>query len=123
MNELDTKIKQALIDVTEDICLNEESSLIQDLAQTFHGQQKLIMVMGLLKMLVSVGLMFYCIYEFFQQDTVMAMIAYASVVIACIVIVSSIYLIFWISLNKNQLDNNIKRLELQVALLVKKVEE
>jgi len=51
----------------------------------------------------------------------MGMIAHAALLICCAVAIGTIYALLWISMNKNAINRNLKRLELQTALLIKQI--
>jgi len=66
--------------------------------------------------------MLYCAYQFFFQETTMAMIGYAAASILSAITMTTIYVIFYVFLNRHITIREIKRLELQIALLVNKIE-
>ena len=117
MNELDTKIQKALQAATELSGPITEPSFTDELMATFHGRHSWLMVGGWIKMAVA-GLLFYiCAYQFFQQETMMAMIAYATTAVICIVTAATIMLFVWIQMNHNTTVREVKKLELQIALM------
>ena len=121
-NTLDNKIHKALLDITDaDIQLTDESSIYEDIMNTFTGQYRNIMILTGLKWLAAMVLWLFCIYQSFQQDEIMAMIAYASGAIMCSVVLAAIAVFFWQEVNKNISNREIKRLELQIALLIKHI--
>lgn len=74
--------------------------------------------------MAAVGVLaLFCVVQFFQQETMMAMIAYASAAIICVVSAGSILLFLWVQMNHNTTVREIKRLELQVAILLKQLNE
>ncbi len=52
----------------------------------------------------------------------MALLAYASLTINCTIAMACSYLFLWISFNKNVLNRDIKHFELQIALLLRRLE-
>ena len=122
MDELDTKIARALSNSHSDISISDDTSMIGDLTGTFDGKYQAFFVLASIKTVAMVTLMFFSIYQFFQQDALMPLIAYASLVVICAITISVIFTFFWITINKNHTLKEIKRLELQIALLVKKVD-
>jgi hypothetical protein len=72
-------------------------------------------------LIVVIALWIFCIYQFFHQEAIMAMIAYASGAIMCAVVIVAITVFFWQEVSKNIFTREIKRLELQVALLIKHI--
>ena len=85
------------------------------------GQYRNIMILTGVKWLVVVALWTFCIYQFFHQEEIMAMIAYASGAIMCSVVIAGIAGFFFQEVNKSIFNREIKRLELQVALLIKHI--
>ena len=122
MNNLDQKIEQALRDASGPVNITDEATILEDLAATFQGQYRVILILAWVKAAAQAVLMVYCAYQFFLQDSVMAMLAYASVTIICVISLTTIYVIFYVCLNRNVTIREIKRLELQIALLNNKLE-
>ncbi len=121
MNHLDQQIQDALQLASEMPDRQEESSLTQDILDTFHGKHRGLMIISWIKMIVIGLLVYFCIYQFFQQDTIMGMIAYATATLICLLSASAILLFIWIRMNHNTTVREIKRLELQVALLTREL--
>ena len=122
MNDLDEKIKDALRGSTGSIEITDDPSMIEGFISTFQGQHKAILMLATIKIIPIAIILVGSVYLFFQQDTQMALIAYASSAIICMVGLMTIYLFLWISLNNNTLHRDVKRLELQIALLLQKLE-
>ncbi len=121
MNELDTKIRQALRAATELPDSIPEPSLTEEILETFHGRHSFLNISGAIKMVVA-GLIFYfCIYQFFQQDSMMALIAYATAALICMLAACTTMLWLWVQMNHNTTVREIKRLELQLNLLTQEL--
>ena len=119
-NELDARIKKALQSNTMDF--DDEKSVARDVMDTFKGKYRWFMIYNWARVFLVAVFMFLFIYQFFQQQETQLMIAYATGVVVCVVAMSSIALFFWHSVNKNVVVREVKRLELQIALLVKQLE-
>ena len=123
MNDLDSKIRQALqaaTDLSGDI---PEPTLTEELVGTFTGRHSFLNISGAIKMIVA-GLIFYfCIYQFFQQDSTMAMMAYATAALICMSVACTTMLWLWVQMNHNTTVREIKRLELQVMLLTQTLQQ
>lgn len=74
------------------------------------------------KALAIAALGVWAVYEFFVQTSVQWQLACATLVVLSVVTLASIYNFFWITMNKNETNREIKRLELQLALLTNKLE-
>jgi Na+/proline symporter len=125
MNQLDKQIDQqtqeALQIASELPESADETTLTQDILDTFKGKHRFLMTISWIKMAVVTVLMCVCVYQFFQQDTIMAMIAYASVTIIFVISYAAIFIFLWSQMNHNTSTRDIKRLELQVALLIREL--
>lgn len=122
MNDLDKRIEQALRNSSGSVDITDEATILEDLAATFKGQYRTILIIAWTKLLAVTALWLFAIYEFFFQETTMGMIGYASLAVICTVSMTSISIMLWIILSRNTTIREIKRLELQVALLTNKLE-
>ena len=123
MTTLDSKIQAALAsasDLPDDIT---EPNLASDLIDTLHGRHSWLIKWGLVKMALAIIVMCICAYQFFMQETTMAMIAYATGIVICIVAYATIFLFIWVQMNHNTTVTEIKRVELQLALLAKALKD
>lgn len=122
MNDMDKKIEDALRSTTGSIEITDDPTMIEDFISTFKGQHKAILILAAIKLIPLAIIMLGSVYLFFQQESMTALIAYASLTIICMMGLMTIYLFLWISLNNNTLHRDVKRLELQIALLLQKLE-
>ena len=117
MNDLDVKIRQALQAATELPDAIPEPSLTDEFLATFKGRHSFLNISGAIKMVVA-GLIFYfCVYQFFQQETTTGMLAYATAALICMATACTTMLWLWVQMNHNTTVREIKKLELQMALL------
>ena len=123
MNQLDKRIQEALQAASELPESIDETTLLQDILDTFQGKHRGLMIVTGIKMAVMVVLMLFCIFQFFQQETMMAMMAYATAAVFCVVAYACIFLFLWNEMNHNTTAREIKRLELQVALLIRELKD
>lgn len=121
MNDLDTRIQKALQAASEFPDEIPEPTLAEEILDTISGRHQWLMILSLVKAALSTALFFFCCYQFFQQETVMGMIAYASVAVALIVVYCCILLFLWVQMNHNTTIREIKRLELRLLLLADKL--
>lgn len=123
MTTLDNKIQAALAsasDLPDDIT---QPNLTSDLMDTLQGRHSWLMKWGIVKMVVAVIVMVICAYQFFMQESTMAMIAYASATLLCAIAYAAIFLFIWVQMNHNTTVGEIKRVELQLALLAKAIKD
>ena len=123
MNELDTRIQAALQAATELPERIPEPSLADEVLETFQGRHRWLMILSFIKTGFVAALMVFCIFQFFQQESTMAMIAYASATMICAVSYGCLILFLWIQMNHNTTVREVKRLELQLALLTRELKD
>lgn len=121
MNELDKKIAAALQQAATPIDADDDPTLLDDLTSIFGGRMRWIMILAWIKLALLVVVLLVCIYQFFLQESVMAMLAYATLATIAIVGIAGIYILSWIQISQNSTLREIKRLELQVALLAQQL--
>jgi len=114
---LDEQIKAALQADSNSSFTGQVATIIEELSQTFSGQHRVLLLWSVGKLFGAAVILIVSIYQFFQQDTMMALIAYASLAIICVIAEATIFLTIWISIQNNNRQRDTKRLELQVALL------
>ncbi|MCB1645778.1 MAG: hypothetical protein KDI36_10005 [Pseudomonadales bacterium] len=118
MNSIDDRIRAILNEETRDIDLLDQQSVAADLAQVWQGKYRLLWRLAAVKWLFAVVLGIVSIYQFFQQESVMAMIAWSCLLVLCGITLATIYVLFWISVSRDATQQALKQLELQVALLL-----
>jgi hypothetical protein len=123
MNSLDQQIQDALRVASELPEFIEEQTLSQEILDVFRGKDRVIMILSWVKMAAAGVLMYVCIYQFFQQESMMAMIAYATATVIFGLVAASVLLFLWVKVNHNTTTREIKRLELQVALLIRELHQ
>lgn len=117
MKDLDQKIEQALRDATGSVGTSDEATVLEDFAATFQGRYRTLFFLAWIKLVAVALLLAWAVYAFFTSSSPQAQIAWATLVVVCTVAIGAIYTLFWISINKQMINREIKRLELQVALL------
>ena len=120
-DELDAQIKAALQHESNTPFTGQIATIIEEVSQTFSGQHRILLLWSVAKMVGAVILAIFSVYQFFQQESMMALIAYAALAIICVIVEATIFLTIWISIQNNNRQRDIKRLELQVALLSDKL--
>ena len=110
MNHLDTTIKAALQSATDLPEGLKEPNLTEELLTTFNGRHSWLMKWGAVKMGAAIVLMLFCAWQFFQQETTLGLIAYASGVVMCATAYAAIFLFIWVQMNHNTTVREIKRL-------------
>jgi hypothetical protein len=127
MSDLDTKIRKALTDMSDaNVSLvdgedPDENSIYEDILTAYTTKYKYFIAIAWLKLIAAMAVWAFCVYQFFHQEEIKVMIAYASGAIMCSVVIAAIAVYFWQEVNKHIFSREIKRLELQIALLIKHI--
>jgi hypothetical protein len=125
VNDLDAKIRAAL--AQEDAALLEhfggEPSLQEQMIETFRGRQRWLVAMGFAMTLIALALLVWCGIQFFHAESTRSMIAWATGFIWALIFIAMTKIWYWGELNRNALLREVKRLELQVANLSRRLAE
>ena len=123
MKDIDQQIREALRQ--EDAEMLEhyrgEPPLHQMLIETFRGRWRWLVALTFVMGVVAAVLLMVCAYHFFHAETTRAMIAWATGFVWCALFILMIKVWYWMELNRNSLTREIKRLELQVAQLSRRL--
>ena len=124
-NDIDKQIREALRQ--EDAELFEdhggEQSMLEMVFESFHGRQRWLVFLVWFWTLVMFAGSIFCAVQFFRVDTTREMIAWAMGFIFGQVAVGMLKMWYFMELNKNALTREIKRVELQIARLSKRIKE
>lgn len=123
MKDIDDKIREALRE--EDLELLEhyraEPPIYEMLMETFRGRHRWLNLFVFTWTIVILGLLVAVAYQFFHTESTRAMIAWATGFLSGIVWIAMMKIWFWLEMNKNSLTREIKRLELQLANLSRRI--
>ncbi len=122
MKNLDQQIREALEAASNVRELHQPHSVMEDITSTFSGQYKRLAIAAGAKLAFAMVLAVVSIILFFQQDTLSQQLLWATVTILCAISIAAIYIFFWISFNKHITNREIKKLELQIALLIHRLD-
>lgn len=124
MSQNDNDIREALRKIDDDAAWDpmDDIALRDILISNFRGRMKwaslLVWVYGLL----FTGVAVYAAWRFFTTDAVRDYVLWAVVFIMSMLIVIVTKLWYWMLANRNSLHREVKRLELQVAALLEKLD-
>ena len=122
MEDIDRLIKEALSEEDSEILDRlQEQSLFEPLMSNFQGKMKWIAMYSFFMILVIFALSIYCLVEFLKAEEIREMLLWGAGMTVGIVMVGMLKMWHWMQMDKNALLREIKRLELQVGLLVKKM--
>lgn len=123
MNELDMKIKEALLQEDAEIFeeFGGEQTLLEMVADTFRGRQRWLVFLTMFWTLVFFVLSILAIIKFFRADEMRDMLMWgaASAFFLSGVIMMKVW--YWMEIYKNVVTREIKRLELQIARLTARI--
>ncbi|MGI9550595.1 MAG: DUF6768 family protein [Aurantibacter sp.] len=101
----------------------EEQDLFGKLEDIHKG--KLGWLIGLMNVmqLVFLGLLIYCVVQFFKVEATNDLIKWAAGGFCCVLAMAQIKLFVWMQMNKNDILRELKRLELQVSGIAHKLDK
>lgn len=117
MNDFDDRLKD-LLSEGDDAAIEQslaEKNVFAETLASYKGPESKINIMTSVGILVFCTLLFFCIYKFFQAETVKGQILFASGVILTNSAQIALKLWFHMRLNRRVLLREIKRLQLAIA--------
>ncbi|NNE01700.1 MAG: hypothetical protein HKN52_00925 [Eudoraea sp.] len=124
MEDIDKMIREALTEEEakfyEDL---NEPSIFEKLGEVYKGRQGwLAMVMNIVILLLF-ALFIYSLIQFLNTTQIQELVRWASVGLFSILALSIMKIYFWMQMDKNDLKRELKRIELQIAVLSGKLEK
>jgi len=125
MQDIDQKIREALQQQDSQLLesLRGERPLLEMVIETFRSRHRWLYLMAFFLPFLFVAMAVVCAYQFFQAESTRAMIAWATGVLWAIVATGMFKLMYMMELNKNSITREIKRLELELAQLGRRLAE
>lgn len=122
VKDINLLIKDSLSDEEVKIYDNlEEQNIFQMVIGIFKGKNKWVMLLMNIMTLVFFGLFIYCVVQFFEVETTKEQLKWGFGSVVFILGVSMLKVFAWIQMDKNALLREMKRLELQIASLARKI--
>lgn len=124
MNDIDDKILEALrVETGESFeSYNEELGLFGLVGESFRGAFGWAVKLVFFFVFVFIGLTVYCAINFFHADDIATKLDWMAMGLAAFIVVAILRLWFFMELNRLSTKREVKRLELQVALLANKIQ-
>ncbi len=124
MEEIDKMIREALSDQEAQFYEElDEPSVFHKLGEVYKSQLGwLALVMNVI-MLLLVILAVYSIISLWNAHEMLVMIRWAVIAILSVMAIGILKLYFWMQMDKNDLKRELKRIELQIAALLHKLEK
>lgn len=123
MKDIDAKIREALRKEDSELLghYREEPAIYEMVVETFRGRFRWVNLLALVMSILVTAMMVVVAYEFFQVETTRAMIGCAAGFVWGAVFIAMIKTWFWLEMNKNSVTREVKRLELQLANLSRRL--
>lgn len=120
--EIDRLIKEALRHEDTDLRARfGEQSAPELLMEMFRGRRRLITIGGIIANLVLVGLAILSTSRFLNASDQRSMLIWGVTGVSCLVAITAIKVWYWLEMTRLSLARDIKRVELQLALLAKQI--
>ena len=119
MNDLDEQIRAALAEEDAEVLsqFESESSLPSLLVQLYQGRRRWINLIATVVTFLIFGLQIWCGFKFFGAETTRELVGWATGFLALFLYIVMMKLWFWLEMLRHSVTREVKRLELQVALL------
>ena len=119
MNDLDEQIRAALAAEDAEVLskYEGETSLPSMLIQLYQGRRWLINLSATIVTFVIFGVQIWCGFKFFGAETTKELIGWATGFLTLLLWIVMMKIWFWLEMLRNSVTREVKRLELQVALL------
>ncbi len=98
----------------------EEQNLLHQLGGLFKTKMGWLVILMNIVNLVMFALFIYCVVQFLNTDSTNELIKWAVAGLICWSFMAMIKLFVWMQMNKNAMLRELKRLELQIAVLTNK---
>ncbi len=123
--EIDDEIRQALSgdDAKAYEKFAEEQTLLEQAFELLKGQNRWLNMWVMLVTFAFMVLSIFSAYKFYHAEAIKELLGWSLGILLSFATISMLKLWAWMEMEKNSTIREIKRLELQVALLNKKVDE
>lgn len=124
MNDIDEKILEALSSEDQEVMANynKELGLFGLMAESFKGKLGVWMIIFFIMILVFAVVSFYSIINFFCVEEIIPKLNWMAISLIAVIAVIFLRLTYWTQLIHLSTIREVKRLELQVSLLAKKLD-
>jgi len=120
-DNIDELIKSALSEEDSEVLKKiEDQGILDMVAANFQGKMKWFAILSGVMMFIIFGLSVYCFVQFYNAQNIREMLLWGVGFSMGMMAVGMLKLWHWMQMDKNSLLREIKRLELQISLLVKK---
>jgi hypothetical protein len=123
MNDIDDKILEALSTEDQEVMANygKELGLCGLMAESFKGKLGVWMIIFIIMIVVFAVVLIYSAINFFSVEEMIPKLNWMAIALTALIVVALMRLMYWIQLIHLSTIREVKRLELQVSLLTKKL--
>lgn len=126
MNDLDRKIKEALSAQDAELFdeFSGEQGMFEMVGESFKGRHRWLVVLVTIYSVVFFVLAVVTVVQFFKADVANTrdLLMWATAFVFCVNAVAMLKMWYFMELNKNTITREVKRVELQLARLAKRLE-
>lgn len=123
MGNIDEKILEALNSEDKEVMDNygQELGFFGLIAESFRGKLKAIVIVVFICILIFAVMLFYCAINFFSVDDIGMKLNWLAGGLTALIVIGLLRLWYFMELNRLSVIREVKRLELQISLLAKKL--
>jgi len=123
MNNIDDKILEALNSEDKEVMgiYGKELGFFGLIAESFRGPLKSIVIMVFILILIFAVMFVYCTINFFPAEDIAMKLNWLAGGLTALIVVGLMRLWYFMELNRLSVVREVKRLELQISLLAKKL--
>jgi hypothetical protein len=123
MSDIDDKILETLKSEDRNILdsCGRELGLFGLIAESFRGQLKAMVITVFLLVLIFAVILVICTVNFFTVDDIALKLNWLAVGLTALIVIGLLRLWYFMELNRLSVIREVKRLELQIALLAKRL--
>jgi phosphoglycerol transferase MdoB-like AlkP superfamily enzyme len=123
MSAIDDKILETLNSEDRKILdsYGKELGLFDLISESFRGKLKALVIAVFLLVLIFAVILIYCAFNFFEVEDLALKLNWLAVGLTALIVIGLLRLWYFMELNRQSVIREVKRLELQIALLVKRL--
>ncbi|OGT69974.1 MAG: hypothetical protein A3H44_14695 [Gammaproteobacteria bacterium RIFCSPLOWO2_02_FULL_57_10] len=122
MSDLNKKILDAMRNSKDElVATDDDTGLFKLIGLSFKGPLRFTVMFVMLLVVVFVGLALYCAWQMLGTSDVGAKVDWAAGLVVSFIIVGLLRLWYFLELNRLSIVREVKRVELQVALLAERL--
>ena len=101
----------------------EEQNLLNKMGEVYRGKMGWLAVIMNIVLVIAFVLFVYCIVQFLNTQQTNELIKWSAAGFLCMTVMGMLKLFVWMQMDKNDILRNLKRLELQLATLMSRIDK